>query len=171
MSSTVIFSPKSKDLLCWHNYPYISLFYHSFIESVLCFSFISWYFNLHVSVKNKNSLRRIVRLGSKIIGEPQRDLTQFCEQQVLRKAQSILTSDSHVLKQLFQFLPSGRHFGLPLCKTNRRKFPFVPVAARLLNGWRFALVLHCFRVRDVNYFEVWFATVYLFILSYLFCVS
>lgn len=110
----------------------LSLFYQSFIESVLCFSFISWYFNL--SIKNKNSLKRIVSLGSKIIGEPQRDLTQFCEQQILRKGKSIIASDSHILKHMFQYLPSGRRFRLPSCKTNRRKFSFVPVATRLLNG-------------------------------------
>ena len=34
----------------------LNLFYKSFIESVLCSSFICWFFNL--SVKNKNSLQR-----------------------------------------------------------------------------------------------------------------
>ena len=60
----------------------LNLFYKSFIESVLCSSFICWYFNL--SVKNKNSLQKIVRVSSKIIGETQTDITQFCEQQILR---------------------------------------------------------------------------------------
>ena len=48
-----------------------------------------------MSVKNRNSLQKIERVSSKIIGETQRDITQCCKQQVLRKARSILANDSH----------------------------------------------------------------------------
>ena len=89
---------------------------------------------LVLSVKNKNSLKRIARLGCKITGEPHRDLSQFCEKKILRKAQSIFGSDCHVLKQMFQSLSSGRRFRCPPCKTHRRKLSFIPVATRLLNG-------------------------------------
>ena len=109
----------------------LQLFYKSFIESVLCFSFICWYFNL--SAKHKNSLQKIVNISSKIIGEQQRHISQFCEQQVLRKARSILALDSHAMYPLYESLPSGRRFRCPTCKTNRRKFSFIPVSVRLLN--------------------------------------
>ena len=86
----------------------LNLFYKS-SESVICSSlFICWYFNL--SVKNKNSLQKIVRVSSKIIGHTQRDITQFCKQQVLRKARSILANDSHALYPMFDTLQSGRRF-------------------------------------------------------------
>ena len=74
----------------------LTLFYKSFIESVLYFSFICWFHSL--GVKNRNSLQRIVCIASKITAVPQRDLALFCEQQILRKARSILTKKDHILK-------------------------------------------------------------------------
>ena len=70
-------------------------FYKSFIESVLSFSFICWFHS--VGMKNRNSLQRIVRIASKITAVPQRDLALFCEQQILRKARSILTNKDRIL--------------------------------------------------------------------------
>ena len=89
------------------------MFYKSFIESVLCFSFICWFFNL--SVKNRNSLQKIVRVSSNIIGEPQRDIIKFCEKQMLRKARSIsVDGRSHVLYPMLETMPSGRRFKCPV---------------------------------------------------------
>ena len=90
----------------------LTLFYKSFIESVLSFSFICWFHSL--GVKNRNSLQRIVRIASKITAVPQRDLALFCEQQLLRKARSILTKD-HILNQELTTLPSGRKTLLKFC--------------------------------------------------------
>ena len=109
----------------------LTLFYSSFIESVLTFSFICWYFNL--SVKNRNNLQKIVSLCSKVIGEQQRDLTLFCERQTLRKAHSILADCEHVLYPEFELLPSRRRFRCPAFKTIRRRHSFVPTAVRILN--------------------------------------
>ena len=109
----------------------ISLFYKSFIESVLSFSFICWFCNLNV--KDKNALERIIRIASKIIGESQQSLQSFADKQILRKALTILASTNHILRQEFILLPSGKRFRTPVCKTNRHKFSFVPVAVRLLN--------------------------------------
>ena len=109
----------------------LSLFYKSYIESVISFSFICWYQNL--SVKNKTSLDRIVSLSSKLIGIPQRSLSTFHNQQVLRKARSILLSSDHILSAEFDTLPSGRRFRYPACRSNRRKLSFIPTAVRLLN--------------------------------------
>ena len=95
----------------------LTLFYKSFIESVLSFSFICWFHSL--GVKNRNSLQRIVRIASKITAVPQRDLALFCEQQILRHARSILTKKDHILNQEFTTLSSGRRLRCPICKTNR----------------------------------------------------
>ena len=54
---------------------FLTLFYKSFIESIVTFSFICWFRCL--SVKNKNSLQKIVNVSSKVIGEPQRNLQTF----------------------------------------------------------------------------------------------
>ena len=108
---------------CLHNKHYASellrIGYTSLFTllSVLSFSFICWFHSL--GVKNRNSLQRIVRIASKITAVPQRDLALFCEQQILRKARSILTKKDHILNQEFTTLPSGRHLRCPICKTNR----------------------------------------------------
>ena len=110
---------------------FLKLFYKSFIESILTFSFICWFGSL--SVRNKNSLQKIVNISSKVISEPQRSLQAFFEQQVVRKAFSIINAEDHVLNDHFQHLPSGKRFRQPLCMTNRRKFSFVPMAIAILN--------------------------------------
>ena len=109
----------------------LKLFYSSFIESVLCFSFICWFYNLNL--KQKTSLQRVVNTCSKIVGAPLRSLSQFCDQQTIKKARSIIASPDHVLNVLFQFLPSNRRLRTVLAKTNRRGNSFIPTAIRLLN--------------------------------------
>ena len=109
----------------------LSRFYQSFIESLLSFSFICWFNSL--SVHDKNSLSSIVNLCSKIIGEKQRDLASFCDQQTIRKAASILNISDHVLISEFVLLQSGKRYAMPVCKTNRHLKSFVPTAIRLLN--------------------------------------
>ena len=109
----------------------MSRFYNSFIESVICFSFVCWFHNL--SVKNRNALLKIVNVCSKIIGEQQRDLSQFCNTQTRKKARLILSIADHVLQKEYELLPSCRRFRAQKCKTNRFKFSFIPTSVRLLN--------------------------------------
>jgi len=66
----------------------LSLFYKSFIESVLTFAFIAWYGG--ISLREKNNLSNIVKVAGKLIGCPQVSLTNIYERQVLRKANTIL---------------------------------------------------------------------------------
>ena len=74
----------------------------------------------------------------------QRDLALFCKQQILRKARSILTKKDHILNQEFTTLPSGRRLRCPICKTNRFKNSFMPVAVRLLNNtWSVHVNMKC----------------------------
>ena len=110
----------------------LSLFYQSFIESLLTFSFICWFHGL--TVKDRNSLNSIVNVCSKIIGVRQRDLSSFCDQQILRKTVRIFECHEHCLEPEFRLLPSGRRYVMPLCKGNRRSKSFIPCAIRLLNS-------------------------------------
>lgn len=87
------------------------------LETYLFFYLICWFHCL--SVKDRNSLTGIVKLCSKIIGVKQTDLGSFCNQQILRKAECILASPSHVLADKFILLPSGRRYALPMCRTKR----------------------------------------------------
>ena len=109
----------------------LKLFYKSFIESVLSFSFICWYRNL--SLKNKNSLERIVSLCSKLIGERQRSLGIFNDHQTMSKACQIVQNNKHVLHNQFEIMQSGKRYRCLICRTNRYRFSFVPSAIRALN--------------------------------------
>jgi len=71
----------------------LSLFYKSFIESVLTFAFIAWYGG--ISLREKNNLSNIVKVAGKLIGCPQVSLTNIYERQVLRKANTILECVSY----------------------------------------------------------------------------
>ena len=107
------------------------VFYKSCIQSVLTFSFICWFGN--VSQKDKNSLQRIVNISSKVTGVTQSTLTALYEKQVVNKATRILADDKHVLHADYILLPSSRRFRTVTCKTNRKRFSFVPMSIRLLN--------------------------------------
>ena len=109
----------------------MNLFYKSFIESILTFSFICWFRNL--TIKQKKSLERITSLSSKIIGDEQRSLGRFCDGQILKKAYSITKDDCHVLFGEFEHMKSGRRFRCMKCRTNRYGQSFIPSAIRLLN--------------------------------------
>ena len=109
----------------------LSRFYQSFIESLLCFSFVCWFNSL--SIHDKNSLHSIVNICSKIIGDRQRDLSTFCDQQTLRRAVSIISMPHHALAEEFVLMQSGRRFKMPQCKTNWYLKSFVPHAIQLMN--------------------------------------
>ena len=59
------------------------MFYRTFIQSVITFNFLSWYGNL--SVRNVNKLTKIVNTASKIIGLPLESISNYYEQQIIKK--------------------------------------------------------------------------------------
>lgn len=71
----------------------MSMFYRSYVESLLSFSLMCWFNSLNV--KNKRSLEIIVNQGSKITGRKQMSVAQLYGREVLGKAHSILSDDSH----------------------------------------------------------------------------
>jgi len=69
-----------------------------------------------MKVKNPNSLQKFVRVSSNLTGATYRCVTQFCEQQVLRKTRSIILNGSHEFYSMSETLPLGRHFRCPSAK-------------------------------------------------------
>ena len=66
----------------------MTLFYRSFIESVLTFCIVAWYGNLTLS--NKNRLSSLVKVASKISGRTQAQLIDLYKRQMLQRASSLL---------------------------------------------------------------------------------
>ncbi len=110
----------------------LTLFYRSFVESVVIFSLICWYGS--ITLKQKNSISRLIRVGSCITGSKQKSLGELYQKQMLRRVESILSDSSHPLQAEFQMLPSGSRYKLPKLRTNRYKHSFVPAAILLLNS-------------------------------------
>lgn len=106
-------------------------FYRCFIEAILTFSFICWYGNL--SVRSKNVLNRVVKVCSKIVGERQSSLNVLYEERAFRKAQVIVSDNSHGLSQYYELLPSGRRYRTPKFRLLRTKKSFIPMSIQFLN--------------------------------------
>lgn len=100
------------------------VFNQSFIESLLTYSFICWFYNL--SLRDRNSLNSIIKICSKITGTRQRDLGSLCDQQIARGTEYTEFSWQYFSKLIFiiafrvstcpnwSLLPPL----LPSCKTN-----------------------------------------------------
>lgn len=93
-------------------------FYYSFIESLLTFSFICWFYGL--SIKEKNSLSSII--------EPT-DLSPLWKTRAVQNAKQIMSHPDHILTQEFCLMPSGRRHLPPDTAIH-----FFPSAIRLLNA-------------------------------------
>ena len=87
----------------------MTMFYKSFIESVFTFSFICWFAYLNLTCKN--SLTRITKVSSKIIGTQQQTLYN---NQLSKKVKSIMSNSTHPLHSEFKFLPSGSRLRQPI---------------------------------------------------------
>lgn len=110
----------------------MKMFYCAFIESVISFCIICWYGNL--SVNDKNSLGRIIRVSSKVAGVKLSSLDNIFITQVLKTAKSIRKDGTHPLNQEYKLLPSGHRLAVPPATKNRYKFSFVPLSIRALNA-------------------------------------
>ena len=109
----------------------LSMFYKSFIQSVLMFSFICCFGN--VRQYYNNNLQRIVNTSSKVTVTKQSNLTVLYEKPILRKDARILAVSTHILHEEYVLLPSSRRFRTVTCKTNRKRLSFIPMYVRLLN--------------------------------------
>lgn len=86
----------------------LSLFYWSFIESVLSFCIVAWFGNM--ILKNKSLLGLLAKIASKISGDWQDRLLTFYNKHVLREVPSIIHCLNYPLRSEFDSLPSGCHF-------------------------------------------------------------
>jgi len=109
----------------------LKLFYSSFIESLLTFSFLAWYGSL--GLRDLCRLRKIVQLSEKVVGVPLRSLDMIFLDRTITRCGKILQDDGHILAQYFVPLPSGRRYKAPRVKTKRYGSSFIPSAVRLLN--------------------------------------
>lgn len=109
----------------------MTVFYETFVHSIMTFNILSWYGN--ITLTNKNKLNKLVNIAGKIVGKKLDKLECFHEQQALRKLHKILKDPKHPLATEFQYLPSGRRIRACPSKTNRTIKSFVPVAIRLYN--------------------------------------
>ena len=82
----------------------------------------------------KNLLVSLVKVASKIIGSWQVQPSDLYKKMVSRRANAILSSQDHPLREQFEILPSGRRFRVPKCETNRMRSTFIPSAIMHLNG-------------------------------------
>ena len=109
----------------------LKMFYFSFIESLITFSFLSWYGGL--STRNMAKLNRIVRHSEKVVGEKLQTLSSTFKVRAVKKGARIASDTSHFLSQYFKPLPSGRRLQAPFVKTKRYRCSYIPTAVRLLN--------------------------------------
>jgi len=109
----------------------MTLFYKSFIETIISFDLVAWFGC--VSVKHKNNLNQIVKWSSKLTGESQLHPMTLYEKQLQKLAMAITNDSLYPLNREFQSLPSGRRLKVPICRATRFKNSFVPAAITLLN--------------------------------------
>ena len=95
----------------------LTLFYKSFIESILTFCIVCWFGNATVS--QRNMLRRIITTASKVLGVKQTGLNEIFKVKALRKAHKIILDPSHPLYPDCELLPSGSRYRATLCRKNR----------------------------------------------------
>lgn len=110
--------------------------YKSLVESILTFNMLMWFCNL--DVKNKNKVQRIVNMSSKIIGRPQKCLSNLFEERLSKKSAGIIKDSSHPLNGEFELLPSGRRYRtISADKAIFRNF-FMPRAVKAANSLNLA---------------------------------
>ena len=112
----------------------LKLFYSSYIESLLMFSFLAWYGSL--GVRDRCRLQKVVHLSEKVVGVKLRSLASIFDSRAVSRCGRIIHDDGHFLAQYFQPLPSGRRFKAPRVKTSRYGSTFIPTAIRLMNSGR-----------------------------------
>ena len=109
----------------------MTLFYRTFIQSILCFSFICWFDSLSEQCRDK--LNNIVETAGKIIGCTPERLETLYKKQVLSKARKIRKNEQHFLSSKYEMLPSERRLKTVFVKTDRFRYSFIPSSIRLMN--------------------------------------
>ena len=106
-------------------------FYRAVIESILTSSIIVWYGNS--TQQQKDSLGRIVKNASKIIGTELPTLDSLYEKRVITRSNKIIKDLSHPASHLFQLLPSRRRYRFIKTKTERFRNSLYPRAMKMIS--------------------------------------
>jgi len=110
---------------------FLTMFYKSFIESILSYCIVCWYG--YSKITHRNKLGKIVKTCRKIIGKQQVDMYQLYLTRLQQKADKVCMDTTHPLSVEFMPLPSGRRYRYPNVRTNRAKNSFIPMAITQLN--------------------------------------
>lgn len=109
----------------------LTLFYLTFIQSVVSFAIQCWGGGL--SVQNRNMLDKVTKMGREITGSDVKTISNLTDQYTLNLALRILDDPSHPLFLEFFLLPSGCRFRMPSTKTKHAITSFVPRSIQFLN--------------------------------------
>jgi len=110
---------------------FLSLFYHSVIESVATFGIVSWGGN--IMKKDRKRLDRVRRVGSRLVGQPLTSWENVYRKSVKGLGQKIMGDKTHPLNAWFRTLPSNRRLQMVKARRDRYSRSFVPQAVRELN--------------------------------------
>ena len=101
-------------------------FYHSVIESILCFGLTVWFGG--TASGDRVRLERIVRQASRIVGRDLPSVASLYGIRLRRRACNIIGDPSHPANHLFELLPSGRRYRAIKARTSRFRSIFFPEA-------------------------------------------
>ena len=100
----------------------LTRFYRAIIESVLTFSITVCY---SIATQwDKESLDRIVKVATKLIGCDIPSMESLYSVRLIHKSNKIIADGTHPAHNIFQLLPSGKYFRFLKCRTNRYKKQF-----------------------------------------------
>ena len=108
-----------------------SLAFQAFVQPLIFYCC-----SLTCSAINKKLLHKLmssVRLAEKRLWIDKGKTEHIMDKMMLKKVLKILKNSRHPLNKKFRYLPSGKRFDFPFCRTTRFKRTFVPEAIARLN--------------------------------------
>ena len=100
-------------------------------KHTITFASVCWGGNVNKTEKSK--LDKIIKKASGVVGKQQDSFKNMYEKRVYKKANQILSDESHPLRKNFKVMPSGR-IEAPEQSTTRCGNSFVPSAVRVVNN-------------------------------------
>ena len=108
----------------------LCLFYKSMIQSVLCFSIVSWFGN--ACVKDVSKLGKVIKMANRM-NVSTIPINILYVNAVQKLTVKIRSDCNHPLHSCYNLLPSNRRLRMPTISTKRFRNSFVPSSIRLLN--------------------------------------
>jgi hypothetical protein len=109
----------------------LCLFYKSVIQSVLCFSIVSWFGN--ACVKDVSKLGKVIKMANRM-NVSTIPINILYVNAVQKLTVKIRSDCNHPLHSCYNLLPSNRRLRMPTISTKRFRNSFVPSSIRLLNN-------------------------------------